>query len=799
MKSRTPADQSLAATLRLIFPADGKGYLNIWHKQQKKSTCYEWADLDQLEKWVKAAPPEGDYYFCSCLLGRPIPENERGRPANAQLLPALIFDLDVGTVGHAKTSTPGTGDRLPKDITEAKQFIRQLEHPPSLVVQTGGGLQLYYIFNQPLSLLTDEGQRYATELIGAFQDFIRKQGRQFNPKWDLDDTSELTHLYRLPGSLNSKHQPPARVTLDTDYCHGHPRYSARTLASWVGYDKEKDKPARRLQKEDPHLPDAEKIAEECPFMKHCRDEADTLPEPEWSTLMLPILHCCKDGDETAHQWSQPYSKYNSRETEQRLMDIDRKQIRPARCETIAQETGGQWCRECPHFGKIKTPVTLGLRSPFHNWVYVEKLMMFFDRSTLDSWSVPQFNYKMAKEAGRDATHYFLRQPWFEQFHSFTYRPGDPLELEEEGRPVINLWTPNPLLKDESLATQRNLEVEQILMEHICYLFPDEKRQQLLLRWLAWAILKPKEKIRYACVLIGIPGLGKGYWAKMMAVVQGSRNVRLVENDELHESYTTWAKACQLVIVDEVMAKGRMDFMNQLKAKITEDTIRIHEKFLIPYMIPNYINFLMFSNYDNALLLEEYDRRYMILKSEAQPQPPSYYERLFRVTAAETAECAGALRAFFRTIDISQFNPNAHAPMTQEKAQIQKDSVSKLEWKMREDFEQEQVPFRADIDIYSANDLAIYYRETQRLHQVDEREVIQVLKKLKARPIQQQIYTQNGKKRLWIMRRFEIWDGELKKGKEGTKAIAANYEKGVDVLAHQPGGHPYEGQEWGTSK
>lgn len=61
----------------------------------------------------------------------------------------------------------------------------------------------------------------------------------------------------------------------------------------------------------------------------------------------------------------------------------------------------------------------------------------------------------------------------------------------------------------------------------------------------------------------------------MRQVLSEHNVGKVNNQQLHETFTAWQRNTQLVVVEEVMTQGRLELMDKLKPRITEDwcTIR----------------------------------------------------------------------------------------------------------------------------------------------------------------------------------------------------------------------------------
>jgi|GEM_PF-2717391 len=102
--------------------------------------------------------------------------------------------------------------------------------------------------------------------------------------------------------------------------------------------------------------DFEQIAARCAFIAHCRDDAETLPEPEWF-ILLTISGRCVNGEKLSHTLSEPYPDYSYEETEAKihhaLYDTG-----PYCCETI-KRTNRKYCSSCEYHGIIRSPIVLG--------------------------------------------------------------------------------------------------------------------------------------------------------------------------------------------------------------------------------------------------------------------------------------------------------------------------------------------------------------------------------------------------------------------------------------------------------
>ncbi len=315
------------------------------------------------------------------------------------------------------------------------------------------------------------------------------------------------------------------------------------------------------------------------------------------------------------------------------------------------------------------------------WLYIVATERFMNKETFQTLKKSQFADKFLIAKLQDVND--LLASGFDQVDSLTFLPNGPEIVVEDGQRKLNEWRDpkiEPLEGDVS-----------VFLEHVEYLFPDKKGQDIFLDWLTYNIQNPGKKIMWALVLVGGQGIGKSFFAFILKNLVGEHNTSSPSNEQIHEKYTDWQKRTQIVIIEELMAPGRRDLINRLKPAITELMTMIREMYMTPYPYPNRFNIIAFTNYDNALLVDDDDRRYGVLKSEAQAKDSAYYDRLW--SWAEQPESAQALLHYFlNERDISHFKPHARAPETQAKLDMIKASRSLLEQWVIEGIEDKCWPF-----------------------------------------------------------------------------------------------------------
>lgn len=117
----------------------------------------------------------------------------RGSAADCHQITALWADIDWAGPNHAHN------DRLPPDETAARDLLKSYPHKPSAVVWSGGGLQPWWLLDEPVDAAD------AADLLAAWghtwDELARRKG------YHVDNVFDLARIMRLPGTINRKNQP----------------------------------------------------------------------------------------------------------------------------------------------------------------------------------------------------------------------------------------------------------------------------------------------------------------------------------------------------------------------------------------------------------------------------------------------------------------------------------------------------------------------------------------------------------------------------------------------------------------
>jgi hypothetical protein len=284
----------------------------------------------------------------------------------------------------------------------------------------------------------------------------------------------------------------------------------------------------------------------------------------------------------------------------------------------------------------------------------------------------------------DAMKVLARDRYADRVHNERYMPGVDQEIaHDEGVDWLNVWKPSELQPAKGDPSP--------MLRHLNYLF--EGRAALIkhqLDWMAYVIQNPGGKINHAPLIISDHhGVGKNMLADAMFRILGKHNTAEITEEMIAEGRYDFMKRAQLLVVGETMSGDRKDLAHKLKPLLTQTVVRVNEKNVKGYDIPNIANFMMFSNNENAAHIEDNDRRYFVVISRAEPRDPQYYVDMYDYIEGE--DIAGFAQ-FLLDRDLSHFNPKAPAPATADKSIVQKATRGGWEAWLDDAWQSDAAPF-----------------------------------------------------------------------------------------------------------
>lgn len=131
------------------------------------------------------------------------------------------------------------------------------------------------------------------------------------------------------------------------------------------------------------------------------------------------------------------------------------------------------------------------------------------------------------------------------------------------------------------------------------------------RWLALPLQRPGSKMFSSALLWGVgEGTGKSLVGKTLGRIYG-KNYALINDTDLQDGSNAWAQNKQFVLGDDVTGHENRKHAEKLKVIITQELIRINEKYIPAFNAPDLINYLFTSNRPDAFFLDDNNRRNFI--------------------------------------------------------------------------------------------------------------------------------------------------------------------------------------------
>ncbi len=237
------------------------------------------------------------------------------------------------------------------------------------------------------------------------------------------------------------------------------------------------------------------------------------------------------------------------------------------------------------------------------------------------------------------------------FQQYQYCPGFPQFLKVDGATTYNTWHASSRLevtdasfqewiaskeeakewasyeldaggsKQDAYELFRVTSEPQIMRVMLRMLFGNENSPvttdtweedcEILTRWLACCVHRPLERIRWAPVLRGVHGVGKGTFQHFANALMGQGSVSVVNNLKgITDQFNGAMALTRLLVVDECYSKSNMA-METFKPIVSEDYVDVERKGEARFQTRATHNTIVFSNHYVPFKSEETERRWWV--------------------------------------------------------------------------------------------------------------------------------------------------------------------------------------------
>lgn len=195
--------------------------------------------------------------------------------------------------------------------------------------------------------------------------------------------------------------------------------------------------------------------------------------------------------------------------------------------------------------------------------------------------------------------------------------------------------------------------------HLAKLIPDAGDRHSLLLWLGHVVQRPGKLTRWAPVLVGAEGNGKGFLAECVARAIGLDYRHVVKPKELLSDFNGWAHGKLFAQVDEIDLRERREVLDTLKPMITDPAINVRAMRTDSVNVVNAINWWFNTNHIGAIPKSADDRRYAVFHTGQQSKADkirdgltgAYFRDLYAWASAGGYE---HVAAYLATIDLAAF-------------------------------------------------------------------------------------------------------------------------------------------------
>jgi P4 family phage/plasmid primase-like protien len=350
VESKTKGHMQAEAFINALYGNVEQGYLSLWTLEDKQTRWYEINEVENLVNDAMKLRDSHNVYFGVGVRKENLGPFKRGKNEDVLYLPGVWVEIDLKAGVHAANNLPSEED--------VQSILDTFPLGPSIIIHSGGGLHVYYLFQEPARILSVQNMNSAERMLSRFQNVFIRLARAKG--FHVDNTSDLSRVLRIAGTFNRKAEPKP---VKTQLFEPEQRYSIKdvfeAIQSIEATFPEEQKIKATKKEYEGEIPDAkypERIVQECHFIKEYLNHQETANYSEWRTA-LSIAAYCENGEELVHDWSKNHPGYKEQEVDRKYKEI-RSKMKPRTCQGINQEFGV--CNGCKHLNKINSPISLGM-------------------------------------------------------------------------------------------------------------------------------------------------------------------------------------------------------------------------------------------------------------------------------------------------------------------------------------------------------------------------------------------------------------------------------------------------------
>lgn len=205
----------------------------------------------------------------------------------------------------------------------------------------------------------------------------------------------------------------------------------------------------------------------------------------------------------------------------------------------------------------------------------------------------------------------------------------------------------------------------------------------VLKTFAHMIQQPFERTGVAIIFSSeCQGTGKDTLLGIIRRVLGNHVAHYTSTDAFYEKHDTQKAGSVMMYLEEACAGANKARADELKARITTDTITINPKGQKAYTVPNIARIFMTTNHSDPVKFEETDRRFLLINPSERLVKTNWVNVYSQIT---TEAFLANIGAYLETVNISGWKIK-EIPMTEVKKEIVELSINPVKrfWEQWDD-------------------------------------------------------------------------------------------------------------------
>ncbi len=215
--------------------------------------------------------------------------------------------------------------------------------------------------------------------------------------------------------------------------------------------------------------------------------------------------------------------------------------------------------------------------------------------------------QLPEEGGKPGKTVPLGRLWFgtaqrREYDGVIFLPGRSV-----GRGMINLWRGFAVEpKNEPAGWSR---LKDHLRDNVAH--GDSASYNYILNWLAFGVQRLSEPVGTALVLTGAKGAGKSILSVVYGYLFGEHHFSTAHADDVLGNFNAHLEHTLTLGLEEAIAPESRKQDSVFKDLINKKTLRLEEKFMGIWIVPNHLRIILTSNNDQVVRVDGNDRRYAV--------------------------------------------------------------------------------------------------------------------------------------------------------------------------------------------